>query len=189
MRRWLDAVIAAAIAIAVVLLYRKVLRLWWTWDDAYLLHIAIVRVAREHFFAPALWQGVPQRLFTPLLTPSYDSAPALWQGMPQRLFTPLLTASYDSELALFGFDARHFYALYLGEFALLAVLLYATLRQWLGRSASASGALLFVLGAPLCLVATELMLMHYVEALILCCVATILYQRNWPIASALIYLA
>jgi len=165
--RWLlSAVWPAVIAIAVVLLYRKVLRLWWTWDDAYLLHIAIVRAAREHFFAPSLWQG-----------------------MPQRLFTPLLTASYDSELSLFGFDARRFYAVYVGEFALLAVLLYATLRQWLDRCASASGALLFALGAPLCLVVTELMLMHYVEALILCCVATILYQRNRPIASAIVYLA
>lgn len=166
MRRWLDLAISAAIAIAVVLLYRKIVRLWWTWDDAYLLHIAFVRTAAEHFFAPSLWRE-----------------------MPQRLFTPLLTASYDSELSLFGFDARRFYAVYAGEFALLGALIYATLRQWLDRAASASGALLFILGAPVCLMATELMLLHYVESLILCCIATILFARNRPIASAIFYLA
>ena len=57
----LSAVWPAVIAITVVLLYRKVLRLWWTWDDAYLLHIAVVRAAGEHFFAPSLWRSMPQR--------------------------------------------------------------------------------------------------------------------------------
>jgi hypothetical protein len=166
MKRWAEWAIAAALALAVVLLYRKVLRLWWTWDDAYLLHIAIVRAAREHFFAPSLWRS-----------------------MPQRLFTPLLTASYDSELSLFGFRARPFYAIHLGELALLAVALYAMLRQWLAREAAAAGALLALLGAPVCVIATELMLMHYVEALILCCLAVILYRRGFTVASALLYFA
>ncbi len=87
--------------------------------------------------------------------------------MPQHLFTPLLTASYDSELSLFALDTRAWYAIQLIELAIAAVVVFACFRLWVASFNAAGAALLFIAGVPLCNVATELMLMHYVESIAL----------------------
>lgn len=143
-RKLADALLVAAILLTVALLYRKVTRLWWIWDDTYLLHIA-----SEH---------------APL---DYFTKGDVWLSMPQQLFTPLLIASYDAELALFGPNPRPFYVAHLAELALLAVALAFTLRLWMSCAAAACAALLFLVGTPTAVMANELMLMHYVQSMIL----------------------
>ena len=169
----IDAVACGGLAAAVLLLYRKIVALWWMYDDAYLIHIAVVRRWTEYF-----------------------ANRDVWQSMPQHLFTPLLTASYDVELSLFGLNARAWYALQLVEVAAVSIAIYAALRLWLTRPYAFGGALLFLFGVPLCNLATELMLMHYMESLglaVLSLVTFVLAARTARpalfVASAALYLA
>ena len=158
--------IACGIAAVVWILFHKITRLWWTYDDAYLIHLAVVHPALDHFFGGSLWHS-----------------------MPQQLYTPLLTASYDAELSLFGADGSRFYAVHLIELMLAAVAIFAAMRMWLDNIRASFGALLFILGAPVVNVATELMLMHYIESIILGAIAVILFKREHWILSAIAYLA
>lgn len=151
-RRVADIVVAVVLAIGAVLLYRKITRLWWMYDDAYLLHVAFVHSARDHFVGGSIWRS-----------------------MPQHLFTPLLTASYDAELSLFGIDAKSFYCVHLALMAILSVVIFMTARLWLGTAGAGSAALIFIAGAPICSVATELMLVHYVESIGLAAASTALF--------------
>ena len=153
LRQWQgEMIVAALLPIAVWLLYRKVLRLWWTYDDAYLLHIAGTH---------SPWQ--------------YFADPNVWREMPQHLFTPLLTLAYDAEMSLFGLSARGYYGMQVALMALSAMALYATLRLYVVRKYAFAGALLFVSGVPLCSLATELMLVHYGLAVFLGAIAASLY--------------
>ena len=167
-----DIVLAVLLALASILLYRKVTRLFWTYDDAFLVHVAVEHPARDHFIGTALWST-----------------------LPQPLFTPLLTATYDAELSLFGLKPAGFYAVDVALIALLAVVVFATLRLWLPPGPSAAAALLFIAGAPLCAAATKLMVVHYIESLILATIAIALFvvgirrsMRSLSIVSAMLYL-
>jgi hypothetical protein len=153
-RRWIDALLVAAILITVALLYRKVTRLWWIWDDTYLLHIV-----SEHRILDYFADG------------------SVWLSMPQQLFTPLLTASYHAELALFGLNPIPFYIVHLIELAALAVALAFALRLWMSRAAAACAAFLFLVGTPTAVMAAQLVLMHYIESVILSIVAAALFAR------------
>jgi hypothetical protein len=171
-RRWIDALLVAAILITVWLLYHKVTRLWWIWDDTYLLHIV-----SEH------------RLL------DYFADGSVWLSMPQQLFTPLLTASYHVELTLFGLNPAPFYAVHLAELAAITIALAFALRLWMSRQAAACAAFLFLVGTPVAVMAAQLMLMHYVESVLLSILAAALFARAMRsgrklpmIASALLYL-
>jgi hypothetical protein len=168
-----DIVLAVLLALASLLLYRKVTRLFWTYDDAFLVHVAIEHPARDHFIGSALWST-----------------------LPQPLFTPLLTATYDAELSLFGLKPAGFYAVDVTLIALLAVVVFVTLRLWWPPGASAAAALLFIAGAPVCAAATKLMVVHYIESLILGTIAIALFVvsvrrsiTSLSIVSAVFYLA
>jgi hypothetical protein len=171
-RRWIDALLVAAILLTVALLYHKVTRLWWIWDDTYLLHIV-----SEHRVLDYFVDG------------------SLWLSMPQQLFTPLLTTSYDAELALFGVNPVPFHVVHLIELAAIAIALAFALRLWMSRAAAACAAFLFLVGTPVAVMAAQLMLMHYIESVILSIVAAALFARAMRsgrklllIASALLYL-
>ncbi|MBV8545398.1 MAG: hypothetical protein JO088_11700 [Acidobacteria bacterium] len=171
-RRWIDALLVAAILITVALLYHKVTRLWWIWDDTFLLHIV-----SEHRVLDYFVDG------------------SVWRSMPQQLFTPLLTTSYEAELALFGPNAVAFHVVHLIELAALAIALAFALRLWMSRAAAACASFLFLVGTPTAVMAMQTMLMHYIESVILGIVAAALFARamrsgrNVPlIASALLYL-
>jgi hypothetical protein len=172
-RKLLDALLVAAILLTVALLYRKVTRLWWIWDDTYLLHIV-----SEHRVLDYFVDG------------------SVWLSMPQQLFTPLLTASYDAELSLFGLNPLPFYVVHLIELAALAAALAFALRLWMSGAAAACASFLLLVGTPAAVMAARLMLMHYVESVILSIVAAALFAhamrsgRKLPaIMSALLYLA
>jgi len=171
-RRWIDVLLVAAILLTVALLYRKVTRLWWIWDDTYLLHIV-----SEHRMLDYFVDG------------------SVWLSMPQQLFTPLLTASYDAELALFGLNPVPFYIVHMAELAALAVALAFALRLWMSRAAAACASFLFLVGTPVAVMAAQLVLMHYIESVILAIAAAALFAhamrsgRKLPaVASALLYL-
>jgi hypothetical protein len=171
-RRWIDALLVAAILLTVALLYHKVTRLWWIWDDTYLLHIV-----SEHRVLDYFVDG------------------SLWLSMPQQLFTPLLTTSYDAELTLFGVNPVPFRVVHLIELAAIAIALAFALRLWMSRAAAACAAFLFLVGTPVAVMAAQLMLMHYIESVILSIVAAALFARAMRsgrklllIASALLYL-
>jgi len=170
-RWWIDALLIAAILVTVALLYHKVTRLWWIWDDTYLLHIV-----SEH------------RML------DYFAGGSVWRSMPQQLFTPLLTTSYEAELALFGPNAVAFHVVHLIELAALAIALAFALRLWMSRAAAACASFLFLVGTPTVVMASELMLMHYIESVILSILAAALFARAMRsgrklplIASALLY--
>src|SRR5438477_4976144 len=169
---FIDVAVCVLVIILTCLLYRKVVRLWWTWDDAYLIHIAALHSARDHFFRSAIWLS-----------------------MPQQLFTPILTAAYDTELTLLGADPRRFYLVHLAELSLTAAALYATLRFWMSRAAASCAAIVFTSGATLCTMATQLMLMHYILSVLLGVVSVALFtmalrsrQNLIGILSAIVYL-
>jgi len=171
-RKLADALLIAAILLTAALLYRKVTRLWWIWDDTYLLHIV-----SEHRIADYFVDG------------------SVWLSMPQQLFTPLLTASYDAELSLFGLNPIPFYIVHLTELAAIAIALAFALRLWMSREAAACAAFLFLVGTPVAVMAARVMLMHYVESVLLLVIAAALFARGVRsgrrlpvIASALLYL-
>jgi hypothetical protein len=124
----------------------------------------------------------------------YFAGGSVWRSMPQQLFTPLLTTSYEAELALFGPNAVAFHIVHLIELAALAIALAFALRLWMSRAAAACASFLFLVGTPTAVMASELMLMHYIESVILSILAAALFaramrsERKLPlIASALLY--
>jgi hypothetical protein len=132
---------AIAVAAAVALLYGPALRLWWTYDDFYCLHLI---------------RGAP-------LLASFSSAAWRQSGM----FTPLLLVSFATDLRVFGLRPGLFYAHQLLSLALAALALFAVLRLWLPRRLALFASLLFLAGAPISAWAQELLVRHYVEGLIL----------------------
>jgi len=149
MKRYRDAAIAIGLTLLVLLLYRKVLRLWWTYDDAYILHLAIDHTVRDAFFSAAVW--------------------------PQKLFTPLMAAAFEGNLALFGLDPARWFVVHLAAVVLSVLAFYAALRQWFQPFSAAIGALLYAASVPLCSLTTELSGIHYFLGIGLGSLATICY--------------
>jgi hypothetical protein len=166
-----DAAIAAALAAVSALFYRKVTRLWWMYDDAYLL-----RLLRD--------VSLPGTL---------HNAAFREQGRP--LFNPLLLLSLKLDLLRFGDNARSFYVHQIAAFALLSALLYLMFRLWSSPLASAAAVAAFTIAGPTLVVVPELMLRHYVEGAVFATSSVILYvlavrRVSWLLAlsSALLYL-
>jgi len=136
---WIVA--AVALTAATVLLYVPVLRLWWTYDDFYCLHL--MRDA-------------------PLLGAFSSSA---WRQ--SGMFTPLLLVSFAADLRAFGLRPESFYAHQLLSMSVAAFAVFAVLRLWLSRGLALFAALLFLAGAPISAWLPELLVRHYIEGLIL----------------------
>src|SRR6266571_3684595 len=56
-----------ALAASVALLYRKALRLWWTYDDPFHLHLCSTFSSGAMLFDRSFWSHLPNKVFTPLL--------------------------------------------------------------------------------------------------------------------------
>jgi len=158
-----DIAIAIGLTLLVLLLYRKVQRLWWTYDDAFNLHLAIDHTVRDAFFSAAVW--------------------------PQKLFTPLMMAAVEGNLALFGLDPARWFVVHLAVVVLSVLALYAALRLWFRPPAAATGALLYAASVPLCSLVTEISGIHYFLGIGLGSLAAILFVRARPLLSAFVYLA
>ena len=131
-------------------LYGRVLRLWWTNDDFYALHVLHGRSLAEAFLSPGVWRQ-------------------------SRMFTPLLMLSFDADLLAFGLRPEAFYAHQLVALAAAAAALVAVLRLWLPWTLALLAALLFLAGVPTIAWAQELLVRHYAEGLILAAFATRLF--------------
>jgi len=154
--------IALLLAALVFVLYRKVTRLWWTYDDAYTLHLVTTYALADSFANPAMW--------------------------PQKLFTPLVTTAFEAQLVAFGLEPSRWYVVHLILLFATALALYATLRLWFSIAASLTAAILFVTGVPMCALIAVLGGTHYLQAILLGCLSTILFVRGRKYESSLLYL-
>jgi hypothetical protein len=153
---------------AVIVLYRKVTRLWWTYDDPWNLHVSLVRRWTDAFTEADIW--------------------------PQRFFTPLLIATYETLLRFAGMDPDHWYRIQLVLLGACAVAVFFALRLYVPTTPALGGALVFAAGPPLCALVTQLMIVHYLESILLGALATIVYvlafrrrSMGLEILSALLY--
>lgn len=133
----------------VALLYRKVTRLWWTYDDPWNLHVSLVRRWTDAFTQADIW--------------------------PQHFFMPLLIATYETLLRFAGLDPDHWYRIQLVFLGCCAVAVFFALRLYVDTLPAVGGALIFAAGPPLCAFATQLMVVHYLEAILLGTISTIVY--------------
>ncbi|MEO8383354.1 MAG: hypothetical protein ABI779_27105 [Acidobacteriota bacterium] len=137
---------AALILVATVaILYRKAIRLWWMYDDAWLLHVALARRWTMTFTDGDTWH---------------------------RTFTPLLDSTYEVMIALAGLEPGRWHAVSLMLVLLCALSLFFALSLYLRVLPALAGAFLFVAGAPLCTFAMQFMLVHILEAILLGTLAT-----------------
>lgn len=169
MKRWIDIALGVAVVVLVWLLYRKVTRLWWTYDDAYTLHVVSTHTFRDFFTSADVW--------------------------PQKLYTPLEKVAYKLQLAWFGLNTVRWFTLHLLVASAAAVSVYAAARRYFHPLAAFIGAVLFVTAVPICSQTTELGSTHYFQAIALAGLAIVLYVRalrasryGLAIASAALYL-
>ncbi len=137
------------LASAVLLLYRKVLGLWWTYDDAFHL-----RQTLRHSVGAILC--------------SRD----FWQQLPNQVFTPLLFLSLKADFWLFGVNTELYYVHQLALLTLCAWAAYFVLRLWLPRLYAIGAALLMLMGPPMCELTEELYHRHYLEGLLFALTST-----------------
>jgi hypothetical protein len=143
----IDAPAIAAMVLLTILLYRRVLGLWLTYDDANILRTTFDYSFLDVFTNRRVW--------------------------PQQLFTPLLLATFHAMRRIFGFDPSRFYLLTLAIAAMTIVLVYAAVRQFLDWKRSLAAAALFALGPPICSVVVQLSTIHYFIAIAFCALAVI----------------
>jgi hypothetical protein len=159
-----DAVAAALLVLLDIVLYRKVLRLFWTYDDPNIL----------------------RTLFDFRLIDTFTNG-RVW---PQQLFTPLMMAAFRGQLALFGMDhLPGWYAVHLGFAALTTLAVYAAVRPFLRPMPALSAAATFTAGVPFCSVVTQLSTVHYFIAIFFCALATIAYvvaRRRSSVTAAML---
>jgi len=148
-RRYEDAFAIAALILLTILLYRKILGLWLTYDDANLLRTTFDYSFVDVFTNSRVW--------------------------PQQLFTPLLLASFHAMRRIFGFDPSRFYVMQLAIAAITIVLVYAAVRQFLDWKRSFAAAALFALGPPICSVVVQLSTIHYFLAIAFCALSVIAF--------------
>jgi hypothetical protein len=144
-----DAAAAALLVLLDLGLYRKVLRLFWTYDDPNILRTLFDYRLIEVFTNGRVW--------------------------PQQLFTPLMMVAFRGQLALFGLDPSRWYALHLAFAALTTLTVYAAVRQFLRPLPSFSAAAMFTAGVPFCSVVTQLSTIHYFIAIFFCALASIVF--------------
>jgi hypothetical protein len=161
---WKKSLAAAAVlAGAVVLLYRKSMRLYWTYDDPWFLHVALMRRWTEGFTHGDIWR--------------------------QNSFTPLLTATYELFTAALWLEPERWYAAQLVLLAALAFAVYAALRLHVEAVPAAAGALLFIIGPPVVNAAAQLNMIHYLEALLFVVLSYIAFAKGRDVLSGGLYFA
>jgi hypothetical protein len=151
----------------VVILYRKAIRLWWMYDDVWLLHVALARRWTMTFTDGDTWH---------------------------RVFTPLLDSTFETLIATAGLEPGRWHSVELVLLGACAVAVYVTLRLYVQEIPAFAGAFLFLAGAPVCALATQLMLIHDLEAILLGVLATAAFvlasrraSNSLNLISALLY--
>jgi len=135
-------------------LHWSAFKLWWLYDDPYILRVA---------------------LSTRLLSLFTD--PAVYQQLSLVSFTPLLPASFRLDPLLFGLEPAGFMLHQLLLLAVTASLLYLLLRPWNQRIALWAAAL-FLASGPAAAASHLLMTRHYLEGGILALISLLLLGRQ-----------
>lgn len=154
------------VAALVAILFRKVLRLWWMYDDPFQL-----RMLRDSSLASLL------------------TTKDFYGG--SSVFTPLLILSLKLDHTLFGLNAPAFYAHQLASLAAALLLEYCLLRLWCAPLPSLAAVVVTAAGAPLLQVVPLLMCRHYLEGACFALGATIAFvlamrgrRTSWVSAAA-----
>jgi len=171
-RGFVDAGLALLLVAIAIGIYRKVLRLWWMFDDPYHLNL----------ISATPFRALTTRVF--------------WHQFSTPIFTPLLLMSLKLDLKYFGARAEPFYIHQLVAFALIAPLLYFVLRLWLHPAPAFAAALASIVGVPVLSAVPLLMLRHYVEGAVFALASVLTYvigvrgrRMSVSIVSALLFLA
>lgn len=127
---------------------------YWRWDDPSILF---------HIHRYSFWQD--------FLTPE------VWQEFSPSNLTPWLSLSFEVDLILFGLNSGLFYLHQLLALAAVAFALYCTLCLWVLQRLALLGACLFLSGAPVVVVAQQLMTRHYIEGAAFCLLALALFVQ------------
>lgn len=155
-RRGAATAVAAVLAVLGTLaLHGHVLGAFWRFDDPLIL---------MHVLKNADFAG------------DFVSA-TQWRALGVPFFTPWLTLEYRLDLALFGLNPLGFQARHLGMLAVLALAGLMLLRPLVGTGAALAATLLFLAGAPVAVVAEQLMSRHYVSGLVCAVLAVLLWRR------------
>jgi hypothetical protein len=140
MKRWFEVVLVALVLTAVAFAYRDATRLFWTYDDAFLLRVVDGADLNDYF----------------------GSKP-FWRSMPSAMFVPLLLAWYEAGSR--AGDAAGFYALAIALLCVALLCVYVAMRRWLGPVESLTAIAIVGLGPPVVSVVVQLMATHYLIAL------------------------
>jgi hypothetical protein len=136
----IDAAVCATLIALAAAVFRKIIRLWWMFDDPFLSNIlknsGVVGIFHDSNIYRLIWGP---------------------------LFNPFLLLSWKLDLMAFGPDARSFYVHQLAAFVLIPPMLYLLLRLWCSRVAAGVAAVVFTVAGPTLDVVPMLMLRHYVE--------------------------
>lgn len=162
-----DVLAVAAILLLAVLLYRRILDLFWLYDLPFHLRLISQYTPADFLVSRRPWNA------------------------ESNLFKPLFYLSLDLDRAIAGLSPRFFYAHHLAAIAICAASLYALLRLWLDVPLAAAGAALFLIGPSVAATAPVLMARNYFEALALACAAAAAFvaavrrgRWRWAIAAA-----
>lgn len=165
-----DLVAVVVIGLLHVVFYRKVIRLWWTFDDVNNLRSVIQFPALAPFVDAHVW--------------------------PQQLFTPFMLVAAEAEMGMFGFDTVGWYVAQVVIAFAAAIAVYVAMRCFIEPLPALAGAAMFVAGVPYTAIVVQLSTVHYAIAVGLAACAVIAYtfavRRSITLlaaASALLYLA
>ncbi len=108
----------------------------------------------------------------------YFFSPDIWQSLGVPFFTPWLALDFRLDAALSTLNPRVFYLHHLMVIWLAAVLTFLLLRRFVGELWSAFAAALFLLGAPVVVLAQQLMSRHYASGLVFAILAIICWLHR-----------
>jgi hypothetical protein len=107
----------------------------------------------------------------------YFFSPEQWQALAVPFFTPWLVLEYWLDWTLFGLDPAMFYAHHLVMIWLASFLTFMLLRRHAGFLYGGMAAALFLAGAPVAVVAQQIMARHYVTGLVFAIFAMFFWLR------------
>ncbi len=146
---------ALLLALLVALLHRDALNGWWRFDDALVLAYVIENPRPLDYFLSA----------------------DVWRKLGVPFFMPSLPLVFWFHFNVFGHNPAAFYAHHLATIWLVAVLTFVLLRPHVGRLAAFAAPGIFLAGAPVTIVAHQLMSRHYAMGLACAIAAVVVWSR------------
>lgn len=143
---------AVLVSAAVVVLYHRVLGMWWSADDPMVLWHANDFGPTDYFFDPAVW-----RSFNPA-------------GL-----NPWMVLGFDVDLRLFGLHPAGFYLHQLLALAIACLAFWCCLRLFVSPQASLVGAMAVAVAPSTVELASNLATRHYIDGMTLSCLSCVYF--------------